>query len=168
MRVLALDQSLTSTGFALFESGWEKPVCGVWSLADSLKHMDRGFVRIQQNIMSLHREGALDYIVYEQPIKRPTDKLDKLIALYGLVAHIRSLCAAVGIPYFVAGIDRWRSHFIPPAPCTDDWKWLAVKRCRELGFDPENHDAAEACGILDYQLHVLGIQPPWAKTGALL
>lgn len=168
MRVLALDQSVTSTGFAIWETGWEKPVCGIWPLAETLKQMDAGFVRIQREIMALHRIEPIDYLVYESPIKRPTDKLDKLIGLYGVVAHIRSFCAATGICYFVAGIDRWRSHFIPPAPSTDDWKYLAVKRCRELGWEPENHDAAEACGILDYQLHVLGVQPPWAMAGELL
>lgn len=170
MRVLGLDQSLTSTGFALYESGWEKPVCGVWPLADSLRWMDRGFVRLQQNIMAIHKADPIDHIVYEEPIKRPTDKLDKLVALYGLVAHIMSFCAATGITIHSVGSSRWRKHFLRPQVVngTDDWKWLAVKRCRELGFDPENHDAAEACGILDYQLHVLGVQPPWAKAGALL
>lgn len=168
MRILALDQSLTSCGFAIWETGEAKPQCGVWPLADSLRWMDRGFVRLQQNIMALHRADAIDHLVYEEPIKRPTDKLEKLIGLYGLVAHIMSFCAATGVSRHSVSSSRWRKHFIPAVGSgTEDWKFLAVKRCRALGFDPENHDAAEACGILDYQLDVLGIRPPWSQAETL-
>lgn len=167
MRVLALDQSILACGWALWETGWDRPRCGVWPLADGLRYADRAFVRLQQNMMGIHREDPLDDIVSEEPILTPKDKVEKLVALYGLKAHIMSFSAATGVTHYSVGAARWRRHFIPPSNC-DDWKFLAVKRCRELGFDPEDHNAAEACGILDYRVHMLGLQPPWAKAGALL
>jgi len=162
MRILALDQSILSCGWALWETGWPTPQCGVWPLADGLRWADKAFVRLQRNIMVIHREDPLDHIVSEEPLLTPKDKVDKLVGLYGLQAHIMSFGAATGVPHHVAKQRRWRKHFIPDVgDGTPDWKFLAVKRCRALGFDPENHDAAEACGILDYQLDVLGVRAPW-------
>lgn len=170
MRILALDQSILACGWALWETGWDRPQCGVWALADGLRWADRAFVRLQRNMNAIHQEDPLDDIASEEPILTPKDKVEKLVALYGLKAHIMSFCAATGVNHTSVGAARWRKHFIPPVfiNSTDDWKFLAVKRCRELGFDPADHNAAEACGILDYRLHVLGVQPPWAKAGELL
>jgi len=42
-----------------------------------------------------------------------------------------------------------------------------MRRCKELGFEVQKHDAAEACGILDYQLSVAGILPPWRQEHIL-
>ena len=44
-----------------------------------------------------------------------------------------------------------------------DLKAMAMSRCRDLGFDVNRHDAAEACGLLDYQLSVAGIIAPWRE-----
>jgi hypothetical protein len=49
---------------------------------------------------------------------------------------------------------------------TPDLKAMAMSRCRELGFEPNGHDEAEALGILDYQLSVQGVIPPW-RAGLL-
>jgi hypothetical protein len=56
---------------------------------------------------------------------------------------------------------------MPRGTKSADYKHLAMSRCRELGFDVIKHDAAEACGLLDYELSVEGIIPPWrpAQTG---
>lgn len=163
MRILALDQSILACGWSLWETGWDYPRCGVWELAPAIKWAGNAFVRLQRNINAIHGEDALDHIVSEEPILTPKDKVEKLVALYGLKAHIMSFCAATGVAHSTARAARWRRHFIPAVGSgSEDWKFLAVKRCRALGFDPQDHNAAEACGILDYQLDVLGVRPPWA------
>jgi hypothetical protein len=167
MRVLALDQSILACGWALWETGWALPRCGVWELAGGLKHAGKAFVRLQRNIMAFHQEEPLDEVASEEVILVGTDKIDKLVALYGLKAHVMSFCEATGVRHSSTRDTRWRRHFIPPSNSTD-WKWLAEKRCRELGIEVPDHNAAEACGLLAYRLDALGIQPPWAKTGALL
>jgi hypothetical protein len=38
---------------------------------------------------------------------------------------------------------------------------------RELGLEPRNDDESDACGILDYDLHIAGITPPWRMENVL-
>ena len=77
---------------------------------------------------------------------------------------------ACGIRWRPVNIAAWRRHFIgsmPRATKSIDLKHLAMQRCRELGFNPAKHDAAEAIGQLDYQLSIEGIVPPWRQANVL-
>lgn len=163
-RFLALDQSLSSTGFAVWDEGDALPRSGAWPLCDGIKSRPLAFVGIHQQIGALHRERAISAIAYEQPIKTPSDKVEKLIALYGLAAHIESIAHVKLIPFEVISARSWRSTFIGKEAHgvgSDRVKRMAVERCRHFGMDPLTHDEAEAVGILDHYLHTLKIVPPW-------
>jgi hypothetical protein len=165
---VALDLSVKSTGFALWSEGQAKPAFGTWELAPSVDWAARAYVRLHRNLMDLQRLGEIDDLVFEEPI--PPAKLqgftniDTLASAAGLAAHAMSFAEALGIRWRAVNLASWRRHFIgklPRGTKTPDLKAMAMRRCRELGFEVLKHDAAEACGLLDYRLSLEGIVPPW-------
>ncbi len=164
IRLLALDQSPLSTGFALWDEGREAPISGAWPLCEGIAKRAVGFVQVHRSIAAIHKERPIDVLVYEQPIKRPSDKVEKLIALYGVAAHIESYCQIKGIRCFVVRAGDWRETYLGAKhgiKGSENFKRAAVERGRQFGFDPVTHDEAEAIGILDHQLHAMKITPPW-------
>lgn len=163
-RFVALDQSPSSTGFAVWDEGDDLPRSGAWPLCEGIKNRALAFVGIHQHLGAIHRERPITALAYEQPIKTPSDKVEKLIALYGLAGHIESLCQIKLIPFDVIAARSWRSTFIGKEAHgvgSDRVKRMAVERCRHFGMDPLTHDEAEAVGILDHLLHTMRIIPPW-------
>lgn len=167
---LALDLSLSSTGWALWTSGMAAPAFGHVQLADSMKWRARGYVRLHKHLMELHREHDITSIDFEEPLTqaslRGSTNIETLQTLMGLAAHAESFAAAIGAKCSAVNISSWRRHFIGPMPRgtkTPDFKWLANKRCRELGFDPAVNDESDAIGILDYRLSIEGIIAPWRE-----
>lgn len=148
-----------------------KPVSGTWALADSVDYAGRAYCRLHRNLMDLHRVTPLDEIVFEEAIPpfalQGHTNAKSLAAAAGLAAHVESFSEACGIRYRAVNLSAWRRHFIgkmPRGTKTPDLKHMAMTRCRELGFDVQKHDAAEACGLLDYQLSVAGIIAPWREN----
>jgi hypothetical protein len=91
-------------------------------------------------------------------------------AAAGLAAHAMSFGEAIGCRYRAVSIVAWRKHFLgsmPRGTKTPDLKHMAMVRCRELGFEPAKHDEAEALGLLDHQLSLAGIVPPWRQAHVL-
>lgn len=170
-RFLCLDQSLLSTGFALWDEGDALPKSGTWQLCEGIKYRALAFVGLHREIGAIHRERPITGLGYEQPIKTPSDKVEKLIGLYGMAAHAESICHVKGIPFFIIGARSWRSTFIGKEAHgvgSDRVKRMAVERCRHFGMNPLTHDEAEAVGILDHYLHTLKIVPPWREANPFL
>ncbi|WP_028970138.1 hypothetical protein [Sphingomonas sp. URHD0057] len=172
MNFLALDLSVRSTGFALWSQGQALPVSGTWALG-SLEWRGRAFVRLHKQLLDLHRVASLDEIVFEEPLSPGSlhghTNVATLYLAAGLAAHVESFAEAVGARHRAVHQATWRRHFIgkmPRGTKTPDLKHMAMTRCRDLGFDVQKHDAAEACGLLDYQLIVAGIIAPW-RAGVL-
>jgi hypothetical protein len=168
--ILALDLSVKSTGFACWTDGMAKPACGTWELAGGVSHAPRGFVRLHRHLKDINDATPLHAAVYEDTVpphmlKGHSDAAT-IKALAGLACHVESFCAAMGIRCQAVNQSSWRRHFVgsmPRGTKSADWKHLAMSRCRELGFEPTKHDAAEACGLLDYQLSIEGIIAPWRE-----
>lgn len=167
---VGLDLSISSTGWALWETGAPKPTLGHWKLADSIEYTDRALVRLQRNLSDLYKIGEIDHIAFEDTLSQ--DKLqghttvDTITALVGLKTHVMSFCAAMGITWYAVNMKTWRKHFIgsqPRGTTSATYKRKALERARALGENPAKHDAAEAFGVLDYHLHRLRVQPPWAQ-----
>lgn len=170
-RFLALDQSLSSTGYAVWDEGDALPRSGAWPLCEGIKHRPHAFLGIHREVAAIHRERAIAMLAYEQPIKTPSDKVEKLIGLYGLAAHIESIAHVKLIPFEVISARSWRSTFIGKEAHgvgSERVKRMAVERCRHFGMDPATHDEAEAVGILDHLLHTLKIVPPWREANPFL
>lgn len=171
---VALDLSLKSTGFACWSEGQQRPRCGIWQLS-SLEFAGRAFVRLHRNLIDLHKVEPITSLMWEEALPHWAVKgqtsLATIKALAGLTAHALSFAEAVGARWSEVNQSVWRREFIgamPRGTKTTDLKRMAMLRCRELGFDPEKHDAAEACGILDHQVTVSGITPPWRIANPLV
>jgi hypothetical protein len=168
---VALDLSVRSTGWAMWSAGQPLPTYGTWELAGDLDHLARAYVRLHRNLFELHRLDAIESLVFEEAIPghmlRGQTSAITLQAAAGLAAHAMSFCEALGIRWRPVSIAAWRRHYIGSVPRgtkTPDFKHLSMTRCRELGFNPAKHDAAEACGLLDYQLSTEGVLPPWRNA----
>jgi hypothetical protein len=168
--VLALDLSVKSTGFALWSDSQAKPVCGTWELAGGIAHAAKAFVRLHRHLKDVYGLAPIDLIAFEDPLPphavHGQTSIDVLKASAGLAAHVQSFSEAMGIRCCAVNQSTWRRHFLgamPRGTKTPDLKHLAMQRCRELGFEVIKHDAAEACGLLDYQLSIEGIIAPWRE-----
>lgn len=173
MSFVALDLSIRSCGWAMWSRGQRLPAAGTWELAPHVDYAARAFVRLHRSLQDLHRLDAIEELVFEEAI--PAHQLHghtnavTLAAAAGLAAHAASFAEAMGIRWRPVSIVAWRKHYLgkmPRGTKTPDLKHMAMTRCRDLGFDVQKHDAAEACGLLDYQLSVAGIIAPW-RAGVL-
>ena len=171
---LALDLSIRSAGWAMWSIGDERPAFGTWSLADHIDWRARAYVRLHRAMSDLHRVSPIDVIVFEEPLNPGAvhghTSVVTLAAMAGLAAHAESFAEAVGASHRAVNLATWRKHFIgkmPRGTKTPDLKAMAMARCRELGFEPTKHDAAEAIGLLDYELSIRGITPPWRADNIL-
>lgn len=165
--ILALDQSLSNTGVALLD--WPDVTTTNWPLCDGIRNRSQGFRVLFQHMDALHRNcGGLVEIIHEEVVLKPTDKRDKCVALFGLVAIIELFAVSRGITVTPYPADKWRAtafsdeerkHFRGK-----DWKRPAIERCRQLGRDPNTDDEAEAFLLLDHHLYCKRIMPPWRET----
>ncbi|WP_334656979.1 hypothetical protein [Sphingomonas panaciterrae] len=177
---LALDLSKTSTGFALWHSGLDKPVTGIWQLGSAITSPGTVFLRLHQRMHEHHVVTPLTAVAYEKP--RHLDgfnvqsNAEAHFLAVSLAGHVESYCEAKSIRVVNdrngIGIHQatWRRHFIgkmPRATASAQLKGMAVARCRQLGIDVIRHDAAEAVGILDYLLDCERIMPPWRADEVL-
>lgn len=170
MRLLALDLSLSRTGWAMWDDSLAKPAVGSWPLADGLDYAPRAFCRLHRNLADLHRAGRIDRIVYEEPLPPGLLQRDNPaaipVALIGLAAHVESFCEAMNIAPRSVHQATWRRHFIGPMKRGTKKKQLkdyCKERCRSIGWEPRNDDEADALGLLDYAVNVAGLTPPWRE-----
>jgi hypothetical protein len=172
---LALDLSLSSTGFALWSEGMERPATGTWQLATSIAWAARGYVRLQRNIHDIHKVSPIDEIGIEEALPpwavHGQTNIKTLKAAAGMAAHAQSFAEAVGCRCREVNQATWRRHFLgvmKRGTKTKSLKDMAIQRCRELGIDVRRHDAAEAAGLLDYLISTDGIIPPWRNEHLLV
>lgn len=152
----------------MWSPGQERPAHGTWELAPHIDYAGRAFVRLHKSLLDLHRLEAIDCLVFEEAIPphqlHGNSNADTIAAAAGLAAHAMSFAEAIGCRWRSVPIVAWRRHWIGKMPRgikSPDLKHFAMRRCRELGFEIQKHDEADAIGLLDYQLTVDGITPPW-------
>jgi hypothetical protein len=192
-RFLALDLSKRSAGWASWKEGEARPVHGAWKLGNELTPPGDAFRNLYQELSRLSMvmgeedgRSAFEDVVYEEPLNlgphgMPTTK-DTIFLLIGLAATVDLWASAKCVRRLrCANQSSWRRHFlgrIPRGSRKDELgnkikapavnlKALAEERCRELGFRPRTHDEAEALGILDYEISLSGITPPWRMETVL-
>lgn len=171
MRALALDQSLTSCGWALFDG--KGATIGSWPLAENAQQRQRaaGFNALRAKLTEIHKDGPLDWVAFEAPLKTRIDALQKLRGLLGLTATIESWCVFRNIPMAEVDQRNWRASWLGDSRKGVDraqLKILAVDRARQFGFDPLNSDSAEALAIMDHVLLAEKITPPWRNEQPFL
>lgn len=175
MRILALDLSKRSTGFACWGPADSVAASGFWELGSEFTSNGRVFAKLHQHMTELHRLGAIDAVFYEEPLDPRVlsghTNIDTLRVLSGLASHAQSWGEAMGCRIIRSvNMASWRRHFLgkmPRATKTAQLKDLAIERCQQLGFRPAKHDQAEAIGILDYACEELQVMPYWRRDEIL-
>lgn len=173
--ILALDQSLESTGFALFADG-AIVMSGSWHLCDGAKNRSIGFRELFTRLDKLHKGRGFTEIVHEAPAFGAVNKgADQLVGAIGMIAIIELFAQSRGLPAPRSHAPiSWRTSWfrkierkaIAAKPQRlRDWKRPALLRARQYGFDPKSHDEAEAIAILHHDLIRSGIEPPWIGEG---
>lgn len=171
--ILALDQSLEATGFALFADG-KVAMHGSWHLCDGARNRALGFRELFTRLDSLHRGRGFAQIVHEAPAFGAVNKgSDQLVGSIGLIAVIELFAESRRLPAPRAHAPiSWRTSWFRKAERKAiaakpqrlrDWKRPALERAEQYGFDVVSHDEAEAIAILHHDLIRSGIQPPWVE-----
>lgn len=175
MRILALDQSESSTGYAVWGEDDARAVTGAKVLGSEYTSPGRVFANIHELMTDLNRVGRIDAVFYETPRHlsgwNVQSNANSHLLLVGLAAHIESWTAAMGCRARSINMSTWRRHFLgkmPRATQASELKRYAMMRARELGFKPRVHDEAEAIGILDFACDALGILPYWRAENPLV
>lgn len=171
--ILVLDQSLSSTGFALLDEGQRAILSGAWPLCDGEANRAEGFRQFWGHLDRMHKGHPLGTIVYETPPLGTVNKgAAQIFGKIGLVAIAELFACSRGIAIRGYPPQSWRGTFFSKAERAalkgKDWKRPAIERCRQLGFDPVTHDEAEAIAILDHHLLKLKITPSWRAGAAML
>lgn len=176
MSFLSLDQSKKRTAWAFWREGLERPAFGHFRLGDEYTPFGKVFAQLHMEMSELYRTLDFTSVRYEQPadpshFDRATS-FEVPFLLIGIAAHINSFCAAKGIRRCEwVHQATWRRHFIGPMKRgLKKWqlKDFVQERCKDLGLEPRNDDEADALGILDYDLHIAGIVPPWRLEHVLV
>lgn len=173
MRILCLDLSKRSAGWACWAEGDQHVAHGYWVLGTEMTSRGMTFRHLYQELNALHSLGKIDAVFYERPLllgpAAGNTSADIQFTLIGLASHAESWAEAARCR-IVREVNQvtWRNHFIGSMPrprkgekTGEKLKALAVQKCNDFGFRVERHDQAEAIGILDYACMALDIAPYW-------
>lgn len=175
MRILALDLSKRSTGWACASVDDAKPSYGHWVLGSEYTSNGRVFLKLHQNMSELNTLGRIDAVFYEDAINiLPGAQFTNVHAIKlasGLIAHADSWGDAMGCRIVRAvNLATWRRSFfgnIGRKHGRSDLKQYSIDRAKQLGFSTRNDDEADAIGILDYAIESLGHVPVWRANEVL-
>lgn len=188
MKCLGLDQSKGSTGWACWQTGWERPVFGHVCLGTAYTGRGRVFTKLRSTMIDLWSTVTeYDWVFFEAPIAhrktQNTSDENRRIAL-GLSGCIEGVAYELGCPenrVFEYEDRSWRPDFIgrienseikaaakrAQRSARDPLKAAAKERCKQLGMLVKNDDEADAIGMLTYGILSQGITPPWLADEVL-
>ncbi len=144
-RILALDLSKRSTGWAE-GYGAQAPTTGTVGFDGRTRGHDGG------EFQSWLRDKLINYrphlVVYEAPLfsARAKGSTNTLMVLMGLSYVTEIVCSGRGLVYFSVAVSTWRKAFLGHG-FPDDPKAATMNMCQALGWSPQNHDEADACGV---------------------
>lgn len=169
-RFIGLDTSLSNTGWAIFTEGEPLPRLGSIKLCDGVRRRSDAFIAIHRLVSGWHAEHPIELLAFEQPLLVGHDKLEKLVALYGVIAHLESICAVKHILCMPVSQHDWRPTFLGPDRAKDSarLKRAAIERARQYGCAPADHDQAEALGVLTHAMLDYRVTPPWCMAHPFL
>lgn len=150
--LLALDISLT-TGAAWGNAQADRPRTAVVKLPEGLQNFDRALVGLREWVAMTCRFEKVEFLLVEAAL-RVVDRNHSdysAFLLTSLSAVAREAGARSGAHVEPVECDKWRKHFLGTARVsTAEGKAGAIKRCEQLGYTYQDHNAAEACGVWDY------------------
>ena len=139
-RILGLDLSAASTGYACWGPGDDSVRSGRWVLLSDI--IGGAFVTLHRRMMELYEELPFDVIYVEDTLNVGSlaghTNITTLKMLSGLNAHAKSFGCAMGIRHIVEVNQKsWRKTFLGTVPLTTKTVWLknmAVERCQQLAY----------------------------------
>lgn len=160
-RVLALDLA-SATGWCADNHEARRPdiLFGTYQCREKGEDESLGFMGLRIWLMETIQQLKPDLVVYEAPIMfggKDGSNIRTSAAstdwLKGLVAIVKCCCAESGISYLPAHIQGARNAFVGHTlrvkgkNKTKIVKGFVVQRCRQLGYQPEDDNAADAIAI---------------------
>lgn len=171
---LALDQSMTSTGWA--HIGSDTPISfGTFSMpywADSEgQYLYEWWEWLGAKCVDL----KVTHIWFETPFVPPDhdEKLTERLAQYGLPAlacmtqYVLSAKRGQLVEIFKAGVNEWRPPFTGSSRAPEGytkaqkrawWKKLVKDQCHLRGWDVQNDNEGDACGILTHGVSTIDVK----------
>lgn len=191
MKILALDLSKTSTGWAYWDGEAQKPRFGHWRLGGEYTSDGGVFVKLQSSMADLRSIARFEWIYFEEPI-HPANlsggtNIHAIRLATGLSSHTESFGHVMGCTTKAINVEQWRKAFIgddiarqtkadarqrakvlgKKISARDKLKKLTIERCQQLGMSPRKDDEADAIGILTYACQLNHITPPWLAQETL-
>lgn len=148
-KVLALDISKNRTGWAVDETPG-RPVCGSWSGAKDMTPGRAGSLYAEW-LVKMIKKHEPDVVALEAPLMGSRNRavkhnFDTSYILVGLAFMSEAVAASFRLVPKKAHVATVRKNFLghgyPPDP-----KEAVMARCRLLGWDVPNHDAADAAAV---------------------
>jgi len=145
--ILALDISARNTGWCVGFADGEKTITGSFGFSgrkDDLGRLSTEFLAALKEIVRAY-EPTL--VCIEEPI-RPSMKANLLALrqLYGLSMVAEMLCYKAGISVCEAH-NRSHKKIIYGHGGKKPLEAVAIEKAKHWGFNPSNHDEADACGV---------------------
>lgn len=165
--VLALDLA-TVTGWALWQPELERPFFGAMRLPGGTNDVGAQVEALRAFLQEKHDLYKFTDIVFEDQLIPGNVNSSTARRLMGLAAIVEWFCFVNKIRCWSIELSTWRKHFIGRGSgfkrsktkpfaylAGEDPKEMAIRKCEEFGWHTNVADAAEACGVLDYYLHLL-------------
>jgi hypothetical protein len=162
--LLALDISLT-TGAAWGRVGEARPRTAVIKLPAKEENFDRALVGLREWVAMTCRFEKVEFCLVEAALRVVDSEHSDYSAflLTSLSAVAREAAKRAGAHVEAVKCDDWRKHFLGTARVsTEEGKRGAKKRCDQLGYTYQDHNAAEAAGVWDY-----GIARHFRRSGLI-
>lgn len=149
MTILALDIATTS-GWAFGAPG-QTPRYGTFTLPPTGDDLGRFAFNFMQWAIAKVRELEPKEVVFEAPIMPRETNILTLKKLYSLSVICELVCIAQGVPCSEIPAGSWRKSFLgpsyPPNGTRDELKRAVIAACRQMGWEPNSTDDADALGI---------------------
>lgn len=149
MSCLALDLATTS-GWAFGQPG-ETPRFGTFTLPNTGDDLGRFGVTFLQWLTAKLRELEPKEVVFEAPILPRETNIQTLKKLYSISVVCEMACALQGVPCSEIPAGTWRKSFLgqsyPSGGTRDELKRAVIAACRQMGWEPNSSDDADALGI---------------------
>ena len=165
MAVLALDLASVS-GWAVHQNGMDRPFFGTKQLKYPNEEHGIAGERLRVLIGGLHQTYRLTDIVFEAQHVGSGMSPQTALFLSGLGFMAEWIAYKIEARCFCVDIGTWRKHFIGKGNLAkDEARRRSFDKCHQLGWYPDSHDAAAACGVLDYYLSIMpksiAHEQPW-------
>ena len=152
MRVLALDISKACTGWAVDSDGGP-PRTGTWK-GGSQATPGRAGALYSEWLCGMIALNKPEMIAYEAPMMKPVPgkifmNVDTSFVLIGLAFLTETIAASYRLQSKRGNVATVRKHFVGHG-YPDNPKAAVMERCRILGWEVENHDAADAAAVWNW------------------